>query len=66
MIDDEKKFAFSKEHEKVLAKLWNRFFEAHTVNGVCEVDVGYFWDCMAKTVKILRPDLYALSLKNRV
>lgn len=47
---------------KILGLLWNKFFEAHTVDGVCEVDVGYFWDCMHDTIKMLRPDLHDLSV----
>jgi len=52
---------FSEEDNRVLGELWNRFFDAHMEDGVCMVDVGYFWDCMRETLKVIRPDLVGLA-----
>jgi len=63
LVITDRRWKKRKEEDEFLTKLWNKFLDDHIVDGVYEVDVGYFWDCMRETVKVLRSDLYALSLQ---
>jgi len=51
-------FDYSIDYDERLARLWNDFIEDH--GG--DVDDMYLFDCLRETIKLLRPDLYDLSL----